>query len=115
MHMSCPHTGSLQSGAHNQSGLNSHVNAGQFTCSSITTALNASSPNLADSAAAAPAQPVQGNVSSLAPGEKLYAPTQPVTGIVRAVGTRFQLPDGTPFYFQVTAERELACPHSRQS
>jgi hypothetical protein len=62
-----------------------------------------SNVSLADSAAGPGSLLVHGTIYVLASmaDSQLLPPTQPAKGFVRAAGTAFQLPDGSPFYFQV--------------
>lgn len=85
------------------------INADAFSCSveqphpGGTPPGTGSAVSLADSAAGPQQLLVHCTVSMLAPAANEWRapPTLPVDGFVRAAGTAFQLPDGSPFYFQV--------------
>jgi len=84
--------------------------AGTFNFTMAAAAAGSNSAAFSDSAAGTGAQMFQGTVSITQPTPAAL-PRRPVNGIVRRSGKFFQLPNGSPFFFQVLGCR-MSCPAS---
>lgn len=78
--------------------------AGTFNFTMEAAAAGSNSAAFSDSAAGTSPQMFQGTMSITQPTPAAL-PRRPVTGIVRRSGKFFQLPDGSPFFFQVLSCR----------